>query len=161
MGEVAANFLDLTLERAELLQRQGQIQGLQIIRNEHQAEVERYIQVMKSLNLEGVANQGTWEYVDQSFKFESQQRDRLDGEIVELSALQNQEHLEFTKKAMGAFYDVSEELPDAVLSVRNELDLEIEEEDYRAIFQENIEKGRAIFEAFIQRIESQQSLTSE
>ncbi|MFL1452873.1 chromosome segregation ATPase [Marinobacter sp. GN3S48] len=159
IGEVAANFLDLILERAELLQRQGQIQGLQIIRNEHQAEVERYIQVMKSLNLEGVVNQGTWEYVDQSFKFESQQRDRLDGEIVELSVLQNQEHLEFTKKTMGAFYDVSEELPDAVLSVRNELDLEIEEEDYRAIFQENIEKGRAIFEAFIQRIESQQSLS--
>jgi hypothetical protein len=161
MGDVAANFLDLVLERTILLQRQHQINNLQNIRNGHQAEVERYIQVMKTLNLEGVINQGTWEYVDQSFKFECQQRDELDSEIDELFALQNEEHLEFTKKVMRAFYDVSEKLPDAVLSVRSELGLEIEEEDYRAIFEENIEKGRAIFEEFIQRIESQQSLTSE
>ncbi|USP16116.1 hypothetical protein [Vibrio gazogenes] len=64
--------------------------------------------------------------------------------------MQNKEHLEFTKKPMGALYDVSGKLPDVVFSVCNELDLEIEEKDYRSIFDE-----------FLQRIESQQSLTSE
>lgn len=161
MGEVASNFLDLILDRSLLLQRQGQIESLQSVRNQHQGEVERYVQVMKALNLEGVVNQGTWEYIDQSFKFECEQRDKLDHEIEELWKVQNQEHLGFMRRVMDTFYEVSEKLPDAVLAVRGELDLEIDEEHYRDIFRENIKKGRKILNDFFARVEAQQGLAGE
>lgn len=161
MGEVASNFLDLILDRSLLLQRQAQIESLQSVRNQHQSEVERYVQVMKALNLEGIVNQGTWEYVDQSFKFECEQRDKLDREIEELLSVQHQEHLSFMRRVMNTFYEVSEKLPDAVLAVRSELDLEIDEEYYRDIFRENIEKGRGILDEFFNKVEAQHGLTSE
>jgi len=155
MGEIGAAFLDLMLERSSLMQRKTEIQTAEHHRNQYQSEVERYLALMKNLNLEGNTNQGTWDYVNSSFKFEGEQRDKLNDEINSLLEIQNSEHLVFIRKCMDRFFEISAFLPEAVLSVRKELELEIDACDYVEIFDSNLEKGKAVFNDFLSKIESQ------
>ena len=108
---------------------------------------------MKNLNLAGNQDQGTWDYVNKSFEFECEQRDKHNKEIDELWVIQNREHIVYVRQCMAKFFEISNLLPQAVLSVRSELGLEISHEDYLDIFNRNIEKGKAVFEAFLSELE--------
>ena len=55
---------------------------------------------------------------------------------------------------MDSFFEVSKLLPPIVLSVRNELDLEISNDAYLEIFMENINKGKAVFDDFLANIKN-------
>lgn len=55
---------------------------------------------------------------------------------------------------MDRFFEISELLPDAVLSVRKELELEISSNAYVDIYKSNIEKGRLVFEEFLKKAAS-------
>jgi len=154
MASVATATLNLMLERSELMHRKNDIQTTENLRIRSQQEVERYIALMKNLNLEGNSDPRLWETINNSVKYEQEQVGKYNLELDQLWLVQNSEHMQFTKHCMDTFFTVSALLPNAVLSVRNELDLDIEPEDYIAIFNENLEKGKKVFEAFLKKVES-------
>lgn len=53
---------------------------------------------------------------------------------------------------MDRFFEISMLLPSAVLAIRNELDLDIESEDYLDIYNKNIAEGKQIFGEFLHRL---------
>ncbi len=61
--------------------------------------------------------------------------------------------IEFVRKCMNRFFEISAFLPPAILSVREELEMDISEEDYLDIFNENIQKGRKVFDEFFRKIQ--------
>jgi len=136
------------------MHRKNDIQTTENLRIRSQQEVERYIALMKNLNLEGNSDPRLWETINNSVKYEQEQVGKYNLELDQLWLVQNSEHMQFTKHCMDTFFTVSALLPNAVLSVRNELDLDIEPEDYIAIFNENLEKGKKVFEAFLKKVES-------
>ncbi|MCP3940110.1 MAG: chromosome segregation ATPase [Desulfobacteraceae bacterium] len=154
MGEIGIACLNLMLERNVLMERKNSIHISGNLRDKYQNEVERYIAIMKNLNLSGNRDPGTWDYVNKSFKFESEQRDKHNEQINTLSKIQNKEHIDYVRKCMCAFFEISTFLPKAVFSVRSELDLEISKEDYLDIFNKNIEKSKSIFEEFLGKVEA-------
>lgn len=154
MGEIGTATLHLMLERISLINRKNDIQVSEGLRNKYQSEVDRYLSIMKNLNLAGNKDQGTWDYVNESFEFECEQRDKHNKEINELWSLQNKEHIVYIRKCMATFFEISSFLPQAVLSVRSELGLEISHEDYLDIFNNNLEKGKSVFESFLSKVES-------
>lgn len=153
MGEIGTATLHLMLERVALMNRKNDIQISVDLRDRYQSEVDRYLSIMKNMNLAGNQDQGTWEYVNKSFEFECEQRDKHNKEIDELWAIQNREHLLYVRLCMATFFEISKHLPQAVLSVRSELGLEISHDDYLDIFNKNIEKGKAVFDAFLSKLE--------
>jgi len=157
MAAVGTATLDLMLERIDLMQRKHSIQISESLRDKSQQEIDRYIAIMKNLNLEGNQNPALWDTVNRSIEFEQKQYDNYQSEIDGLWQTQNKEHLDFVRKCMDCFFEISGLLPNAVLSVRNELDLDISSDDYLNIFNENIEKGKKTFEAFLGRIKNEKA----
>jgi hypothetical protein len=153
MAEIGTATLYLMLERMTLINRKHNIEVSEVLRDKYQSEVDRYLSIMKNLNLAGNQDQGTWDYVNKSFKFECEQRDKHTKEIGELWAIQNKEHMTYVRQCMATFFEISNLLPQAVLSVRSELGLEISQEDYLDIFNNNIEKGKVVFDTFLSKLE--------
>lgn len=153
MAEIGRASLDLMLKRSELMLRKSSIHTYESLRDRTQQEIDRYIAIMKNLNLQGNTDQSLWDTVNRNVEFEQNQYDKHQAKLDLLWNEQNKEHLAFTRECMDRFFSISELLPSAVLAVRNELDLDISSEDYLDIFNENIEKGRKVFGEFLQRIE--------
>lgn len=154
MSAIGEATLKLMLSRSPLMQRKNLIEINEKQRDKSQAEVERYISIMKNLNLQGNSDQGLWDTVNRSIDYENGQIDLYDKEIDSLWEVQNSEHLEYVRKCMDTFFEISSLLPDAVLSVRKELDLEISPDEYLNIYDENIRKGKLVFNEFLQQVPS-------
>lgn len=152
MSGIGTATLNLMLERMPLINRKNEISISESLRDKYQSEIDRYLAIMKNLNLAGNQDPGTWDYVNKSFEFECEQLDKHNKEISEFWTIQNREHLEYVSKCMATFFEISSLLPQAVLSVRSELGLEISHEEYLDIFNGNIEKGRAVFDEFLAKL---------
>lgn len=155
MSAVSGALLELMLDRSQLMLRKSDIQVLEGLRDKSQQEMDRYIAIMKNLNLEGNTDQSLWKSINASVDYEQNQYDKYQVEIDDLWSAQNKEHLEYSRKCMGKFYEITSFLPDVVLSVRNELDLEISPDDYLNIFNQSLEDGKKIFDDFLVRVEKE------
>ena len=154
MSAIGTAILELMLDRTSLIGRKHSIEIAEEYRVKSSNEVERYISIMKNINLEGNQDKRLWDTINNNIDFESKQRDKYANEISELWKLQNTEHLVFTKKCMDMFFEISKLLPPIVLLIRKELDLEISNDAYLKIFMDNINKGKVIFDDFLSNIKN-------
>jgi hypothetical protein len=157
MASIGTAIMELMLQRGILVDRKNTIEMLEGFRSKAQSEIERYIAIMKNLNLEGNQDKRLWDTINNSVQFETKQRDEYSQEISDLWETQNKEHLEFTQNCMNRFFVITSLLPDAVLAVREELNLPISNEAYLDIFNENIEQGKRVFRDFFERITDRQA----
>lgn len=155
MGEIGTATLHLMLERMALINRKNDIKISEDFRDKYQSEVDRYLSIMKNFNLAGKQDEGTWEHLNRHLEFECEQRDKYNKEISELWGIQSREHIVYVRQCMALFFEISNFLPQAVLSVRSELGLDISHKDYLDIFNNNIQKGKAVFDTFISKLESE------
>ena len=154
MAAVRTKTLDLMLERSTLLERKATIEEVERLKAKAQQEIDRYVELMKSLNLQGNQDRGTWGAIERQVDFEQKQIDKRTSTIAELWELQGTEHVAFTKKCMDSFFEVSALLPPIILAVRNELEMEISPEDYLDIFNDNLDRGRAVFDELFAKVSS-------
>ena len=152
MASIGTATLELMLERSKLVKRKNTIELLESYRLKAQDEIDRYISMMKKIYIEGSRDERLWGIVNKNVEFETEQRDKYAQEINDLWKLQNTEHLEFTKNCMDRFFEISLLLPQAVLSVRHELDLNISSEAYLDIYEKNIEQGKLVFDNFFKKV---------
>lgn len=157
MGSIGAAILQLMLERSSLIRRKNHIKILDDLRSKEQDEIERYITIMKNLNLEGNKDPHLWKTINENIDFQSKQRDEHQEEINSLWEIQNKEHLIFTQKCMDKFFEITSLLPDAVLSIRKDLNLPISNEAYLDIFNNNIVLGKEVFSEFYKKISEEQA----
>ena len=154
MAAVGTATLNLMLDRSELMQRKISIEISERFRDKASQELERYIELMKNLNLAGNHDSDVWNTINQNIEFEQEVRDRNQSEIDDLYEMQTAEHLAFAKKCMDSFFEISELLPDAILSVRDELELDISNEEYLDIFNSNMAAGKEALASFFERVEN-------
>lgn len=157
MGSIGAAIVELILERSVLKQRKNNIDILNELRSKSQSEIERYITIMKNLNLEGNRDSHLWKNLNENIEFETKQREKFQTEINELWNIQNKEHHEFTKKCMGKFFEISRQIPDAILSVREDLNLPISSEEYVDINNKNLELGEKVFGDIFKKMSDEQA----
>jgi hypothetical protein len=155
MGEIGTATLHLMLERMVLINRKNDIKISEDLRDKYQSEIARYNSIMKNFNLAGNQDKGTWDHINKSLKFEREQRDKYNKEIAELRDIQSREHIVYVRQCMATFFEISNLLPQAVLSVRSELGLDISHREYLDIFNSNIEKGKAVFDTFLSKLETE------
>lgn len=157
MAAIGTAVLELMLERSALMIRKNEITLLETYRQKESDEINHYISIMTNINLEGIIDERLWARVNDNLEFHSKQREKYAKEIDELWIIQNKEHLEFTKKCMDRHFEVTLLLPDAVLSVREELNLKISDEAYLDIFNNSIEVGKQVFSNFFDKLSEKQA----
>ena len=153
MTAIASKTLGLILERPALLDRKSSIEVLETLKAMAENEIDSYIKMMRNLNLEDNQNQAIWSKIKVQVDFEQGQIDKYTNEIAELWDVQSSEHIAFSQKCFDSFIEVSRLLPPIILSVRNELDLDIEPEDYLNIFNSNLDIGKKVFDEFCSKVE--------
>ena len=107
---------------------------------------------MKNLNLQSNKDPHLWKIIDENIYFETQQRDKHHAEINRLQDLQKKEHLLYVQKCMNKFFEIAPLIPDAVLSARDDLGLEISREAYLDICNNNLELGEKVFSDFYTKV---------
>lgn len=147
--ELSAAFLELTLKRLPLLVRKNQIELLGKFIDKSNTEQERFINVMRQLNLEGNTDQQAWTIVNDNFKLEQQKNTENMEERQALTDRQQHDILEFLKLSFDRFCTVSKLVPPAIFAVREELDLPLDREAYSKMFDENLEKGKNNIQRFL------------
>ncbi len=157
MAAIGTATMNLMLERGQLIQRKHSIEVSAILRDKSHKEIESYILLMKDLNLAGNKNPDLWDTIKSRIEFEKKQNEKYQKEIDELWSTQTKEHLVFVEKCMNTFFEISDLLPKAVLAVRDELDLEINKDEYLDIFDKDMEKGKIVFKEFLNRIRQNQA----
>lgn len=151
-GEVGAAYMSLFLERGELISRKSHIEFLETYNKKHNDEIEHCLTIMKNMNLEGITDKGAWDRVNKAFENECKSRDQFVSEINMNWAVQNEEHLKFTERCMSEFFRVNDLTPHLLLSVRDELELELNETEYLEIHSESTKKGKEVFESFMNNL---------
>ena len=152
MAAIGSRTLDLMLERTVLLDRKTAIEQHEAIRAKAEQEVDRYIEIMKGLNLQGNQDRALWGAIERQVEFEQNQVAEYTKTISELWDSQEPEHIAYADKCMDCFFEISALLPPIILSVRSELELNISPEDYLNIFNKNIDTGRAVFDEFLEKV---------
>lgn len=151
-GEVGAAYMSLFLERGGVISRKSHIEFLETYNKKHNDEIERCLTIMKNMNLEGITDKGAWDRVNKAFENECKSRDHYVSEINMNWAVQNEEHLKFTERCMSEFFRVNDLTPYLLLSVRDELELELNETEYLKIHSESTKKGKEVFESFMNNL---------
>ncbi|AQS38582.1 hypothetical protein Sps_03455 [Shewanella psychrophila] len=154
MAAIGTKTLDLMLERSTLLKRKEAIEEVERLKFKAQQEIDRYIELMKNLNLQLNQDTGTWKAINWQVDFEQEKIEKHTKTIAELWERQGPEHIDFTRKCMVNFFEISALLPPIILAVRNELEMEISSEDYLDIFNDNLDKGRLVFDEFLAKVPS-------
>jgi hypothetical protein len=154
MAAIGSKTLELILERSALIDRKSRIEVLETLKEMAGNEIESYVKMMKNLNLEDNQNQAVWLKINVQVDFEQGQFNQYTNEIADLWDVQSSEYVAFSQKCFDTFIEVSRLLPPIILSVRNELDLDIEPEDYLDIFNSNLDTGKKVFDKFFLKLEA-------
>ena len=155
MGAVGEATLSLMLGRINLTSRKNEIKIIENYRNNSQIELERYLSIMKDLNLRGITDDLTWLRIKGQYETEQKNLDNYNSQLDELWKTQNKEHIAYVKICMEWSFDLSTLLPTALLSARKELDLEIDEKKYFAMVEQNTASGKKIFEHFLSHLQKE------
>ena len=153
MNSIGEATLALMLARQPLVQRAAAIDIRKRFRDKSQSEVDRYLSIMKSLNLQGNSDQGLWDTINRSIEFENGSINKYNDEIDSLIGVQNKEQAEYSSKCMNTFFEISTLLPNVVLAVREELDLKIDPNEYVEIYTNSLKKGELVFNEFLMNLE--------
>lgn len=153
MGELGTLFLELVLERASLTMRKIDIAIATNVRDRYQSEVERYIAVMKSMNLQGSVDSAAWGVVNESLEFEVAQRDKHNEELNRLWSAQTKEQFILSRKCSDRFFEIAHMLPKLIISIRQEIDLPIDPDAYVEIYHGSLRKGVEVMTRFYGSLE--------
>lgn len=149
LQKLATAYMELSLQRFRLIERKNKITLMTNFIDKSLKEVDRYIELMKQLNLGGNADPRVWQVVTDNLEFERKRQEGYDNQKQQLLREQKNELLQFTKLCIERFIGVSQYIPPAVFAVREELELALDKEAYLKMFNENTEKGKAVFDSFL------------
>lgn len=137
--------------RASLVNRKAEIDELtRLIEQSIQEEV-RIIELMKQHNIDGSTDGRRWKILNDNIDFEIHNRSKHEKRKQELLAEQNPALLEFTQDCFNETLKIAELIPPAILAIRKELNLPLDENSYLEACKEQVQKARAAFNEFISK----------
>lgn len=155
-NEFTSIYMELSFARMDLDSRQQRIQVLDRFSEKASAELDRYIELMKQLNLQGSTDRRLWEVLNQNVEFVRKQQEGYSQQRTALAVEQGKEHLAVIRSFLNQNHRLVALIPAAVFAVRDELELPLDREEYMRSFNESLERNKATLESFLDKI--QQSL---
>lgn len=153
MNEFAVAYAELSFERICLVERKNRIELVKQYREKASQEQDRWLELMKRMNLQGSSDQCLWNVIQGNFEFARKQHEGYSREEQSLWAEQNREHLQSLKSCIEHSSRLAELIPPAVFAVRDELELPLNTDEYMKSFNESMKRGKAALDAFVQKLQ--------
>ena len=134
--ELNAAFLRLSMKRFQLVVQKQRIDSLRAQCDISLQNNARTLELIKQYNIEGLADQRKWAVLQDSFKFEEAHGDKLRQEADTLHASLIPQQLQFSEEVSSETIPLGRLLTPPLFSIRKELDLPIDETEFRKIFEE-------------------------
>ncbi len=152
-NEFSRTFLELSLKRLKLIERKYEIESISRMIDKLLTEGEGYLELMKQHRLEGNTDNQKWKILFENLELIQKQRENFFGKKQDLETIQRKEQICFTKNCTEKLFSISQFIPPAVLSVRDELDLPLDKDVYLEYFKKKKKKGRVALDSFFSEIE--------
>ena len=132
-------FFALLAHRASLTIRKSKVDTHVGLANKASLERDRCIEMMRQMNLEGSRDPARWSAVEYQDKFAREQQEMHNKKAAEYRSKQLNEILAVGALSLNYNIQLLKLLPHAVLSVRGELELPLDEERYKQLWNQQIE----------------------
>ena len=139
--------------RSRLIERKIEIESISKMVDKLLAEGETYLELMKQNHLEGNFDSQKWKILFENFEAIQKQQNIFFKRRDDLNAIQQREHLSFTKLCTDKFFSISQFIPPTLLSVRKELELPLDEKTYLENFNSHLNTGRIALDSFFKEVE--------
>jgi hypothetical protein len=133
INALAPAFIELLSRRAPLAVRKSAIDTHDGSANKALVEQERFVAMTQQYNLEGITDQQKRKAVDDQFKLAQQRFEYNSGRANELRIEQMTEILEIGRRSVTLVKQITRLLPNAVLAVRSEFEIPLDEERYQQL----------------------------
>jgi hypothetical protein len=153
-GELVATFMRLTAKRAPLLRQSQEIATLRTMVDSFLKEQSRIVELMNQYNLEGSADQRRWDFIQKRFDFETRRINDTSKKVEELVAKLTLKQLKFMEECVEESIRLSHLLVPAIVSVRNELELPIDESEYRKVVERSVARQTETINEFREQFKS-------
>ena len=142
-NELSKAHLQLGTKRIPLVSMKEQLAHLdeQVVRFGEKRD--QMLELMRQYNIEGSGDERRWETINDSFKFEQQQISQALEQKKELGAKLLTDLLVYLEECVGEITRIGRLVVPAVIAVRKELHLPIDEPTYRRIVEESYAKQTA------------------
>ena len=154
-AELNATFLRLGARRFALVAQKQRIESLRSESNASRKANARTLELMTQYNLEGLTDQRKWNVLQQNFEFEQRRGEEARQEADTLAATLYPMLLQYTKECVGESIRLGGFWMPALFSARKELELPLDEPEYRRIAEEVNAKQVDSLNEFIQQVQSQ------
>lgn len=154
LSELSAAFLRLYAKRYPLSSEYESLAVLDEQIKTFAKERDRWLEEMKQFNLEGVPDARKWEVIQGNFEFE---RGRIAQTIQERATRRvqlGQRQLEYMQDCLAELKRVAPLLLPAVVGIRHELELTIDEEAYAQLMEESLRQQEVSISEFLKSIAS-------
>ena len=152
--ELGVRYLQLTAKRLPLIDRKDDIDILNEFIQKSSLEQDRLIELMKEMNLQGNPDERRLAAITRNFEFQQEQSEKYAVERDQLEQENRKELVQFTRDCVQASKDVGKYIVPAVRTVRKEMDLPFEEEEYRATLERSWKTTERSLSDFIDKIAS-------
>lgn len=153
-AELGAAFLQLFARRLPLVLQKQQIAFLRGQIDTFTKEQSRMVELMKQYNMDGTNDPKRWDSFQNIFDFERSRIEQTTQQVNTLNALLNPDHLLFLEEVFGETIRLGRLLTPALISIRRELELPLEETEFVKISEEAIAKQTEHLKVFIQQLRS-------
>jgi hypothetical protein len=140
VGQMGPAFLEMITRRVPLVIRKSSIDTHAALRDQAMSERERFVGMLQRCNLEGINEPAKIEAINRQHEFASKQWDFHEGERQRLQAEQLQAQLLIAERSMELNRALIAHLPNAVLAVRREMELQLDRLFYESEWQEQVRK---------------------
>ena len=151
-SELNAAFLRLFTRRMPLFLQSQNIEFLRGQIDIFLKEESRMIELMKQYNMDGIHDPQRFNRAQQNFDFEQNRIERTTQLIDTLNASLNSERLKFLEEVYDQAVKLGRLLTPALLSIRKELGLPLDETEYSRISEEAVVKQLESLREFIQKM---------
>ncbi len=149
-----AVFLRLSVKRLQLIGQKQQIGFLRAQGDMSLQENSRTLELIKQYNIEGIADPRKLNVLQQNFEFERARGEQVRREADTLDASLIPRQLEFLEEVYDETIKLGRLLTPPLVSIRKELELPIDETEFRRISEEAIAKQVESLKEFIRDLRS-------
>lgn len=128
---ISKKYLLLIAERIPLVKRKHEIEIQNELIMKASAERDQMIEIMKTVNLQGIQDDRLMGIAERNFKFQQEEVSKLLEKRNQLMEINGKEQIQLGMKCFQASREVSEYFPPAINSVRGEMDIPFDEEAYK------------------------------
>jgi len=152
--ELNAAFLRLFARRLPLVLQKQQIAFLSGQRDSFTKEQSRMVELMKQHNMDGINDPNRWGTFQHIFDFERRRSEETTQAVDALNASLIPKHVQFLEEVVDETIKLGRLLTPALFSIRKELELPIDETEFRTISEEATAKQVENLKEFIRDLQS-------